>query len=479
MDYQQALNFHKAELLRLKSERAPIDLDDVFKPIDWQQSSANKAFFAFLKSERLASPKEVEAARKRDLALRVLGKCPSTCCEFVGSYVKVHKVTVNFAGSVRARDPLTERANNRTIVELARDMRVMSAELGLPIQREAINDAVDAWYQDAREARVDIIRRELDGKGMFDWLELASRCFDCSELSPDFVAAVLQKFMHQVKTKMAGREVGHHLMPVFLGPQGSGKTTFIHKMISPLSELSRDADFKMIADERHISLWKSYVLFIDEMGHADKADMEIVKHVVTAHVLDRRPMRTTDVVSIRQCATFIGASNKTIAELIRDDSGMRRFVGLPYRSDADRDYINNVDWLVAWKSISIDNPDPMDAFRDELAAQQSASRYVSPVEAWLTDLKPASCTAASDEKGQIEPVDLYADYLSHFRCRNDGQRPKTLNGCMQEVGRLIKGRPDAYDIEKKKMKSGNFWCWRSSDAPINPQVAEFLREMAK
>jgi hypothetical protein len=479
MDYQETLNSHKAELLRLKSERAPIDLDDVFSPIDWQPTPANKAFFAFVKSERLASPKEVEAARKRDLARQVLGKCPATCCEFVGAYVKAHKVTVNFAGSVRAHDPRSGRANNRTIVELTRDMRVMSTELGLPIKREAINDAVDAWYQDAREARVDVIRRELDGNAEFDWLELASRCFDCSELSSAFVAAVLQKFMHQVKTKMEGREVGHHLMPVFLGPQGSGKTTFIHKMISPLAELSRDADFKMIADERHISLWKSYVLFIDEMGHADKADMEIVKHVVTAHMLDRRPMRTTDVVSIRQCATFIGASNKTIAELIRDDTGMRRFVGLPYRSDADRDYINHVDWLAAWRSISIDNPDPMDAFRHELAAQQSASRYVSPVEAWLTDLKPASCKTGSKERGQIEQVDLYSDYLSHFHRRNDGQRPKTLNGCMQEVGRLIKAQPDAYEIEKKKLKSGNVWCWRPNDTPVHPQFAILLKEPAK
>lgn len=479
MSYQETLKFHKAELLRLKSDRTPIDLEDVFKPIDWQQTDANKAFFAFLKSERLATPKEVEAARKRDFARGVLGKYPTTCCEFVAAYVETYKVTVNFAGSVRARDPRDGRANNRTIVELTRDMRVMSAELCLPIQREAINDAVDAWYQDAREARVEIIRRDLDGEGVFDWLELATRCFDCSEVSPHFVTAVLQKFIHQVKTKMAGREVGHHLMPVFLGAQGSGKTTFIHKMISPVAELSRDADFKMIADERHISLWKSYVLFIDEMGHADKADMEIVKHVVTAHVLDRRPMRTTDVVSIRQCATFIGASNKTIAELIRDDTGMRRFVGVSYRADADWAYVNNVDWIAAWRSVLIDAPDPMEEFRDELAAQQAATRHISPVEAWLTDLTPITCTTASPQTEQIDAVDLYADYLSHFERRNEGQRPKTLAGCMQEVGRLIKARPNAYSIDKKKTKSGNFWCWRPTTASVHPQLAVLLKEIAK
>lgn len=462
MTYQETLNSHKAELLCLKSERAAIDLDDVFKPIDWQQPTANKAFFAFLKSERLSTSKDIEAARKRDVASRLLGKYPTTCCEYVGAYIHIHEVTVDFTGTIRAVDPARSRSRDLIITELARNIRVMAVELGLPFHRASIDDAVDSWYQDAREARVEVIRQDLEGEGSFDWLDLAQHCFDCADTSPAFIAAVLRKFIHQIKLKLWNRRVGHHLMPVLLGNQGCGKTTFIHALISPIAELSRDADFRMIADDRHISMWRSYALVIDEMAYADKSDIEIVKHVITAHAVDRRPMKTNDVVSIRQCATLIGASNKTLAELIRDETGLRRFIGLAYRADADWAYLNQVDWKAAWRSVSIEDADPMDEFRSELVARQAESRHVSPVEAWLSQLTSTNCTTASAQTAQISTLDLYNDYLTHFHARNDGQRPKTENGCLQEIGRLVAARPHDFRIEKKKTKRGNIWCWRAN-----------------
>ena len=479
MSYEEILNTHKAELRRLKSDRVPIDLDDVFAPIDWEEAATNKPFLAFLISDKIASRKDVESARKRDFACRVLGKYPSTCCEFVGAFLDTHRVTASFGGTIRAVDVPTGLSRDHSLDELKEDMRVMAVELALPVQRESINDACNQWFREARQARIEAIRSTLDGGTDFDWIGLAGACFDCAETSPAFVAAVLRKFVHQTKLKLAGRTVGHHLMPVLTGAQGCGKTSFIESFVSPVSELSRDADFRMLADDRNIALWRSYVLVIDEMAYAERSDIEVVKHVITARALDRRPMRTNDVVTIKQQATLIGASNKSLSELVRDETGLRRFVSLPYRSDADWPYLNAVDWLAAWGSVSIDDPDPMEAFRDELAAQQAANRHVSAVEAWLNDLTPTTCTTASDRNEQIEAVDLYSDYLSHFHARNDGQRPKTLHGVMQEVGRLLKAQPDAFELEKRKAKSGNVWCWRRPTAPVHPRLAILLKEVAR
>lgn len=479
MSYQETLNTHKAELLRLKSERAPIDVDDVFTPLDWEQVAANKPFLAFLISDKIASRKDVEVARGRALAKRTLGVSPRTCCEYVGAYLNAHRVTASFGGTIRAADVRTGSIAELTLDELKEDMRVMAVELALPVQRDSINDACNQWFREARQARIEAVRATLDGGTDFDWIGLAEACFDCTETAPTFIAAVLRKFVHQTKLKLASRTVGHHLMPVLTGVQGCGKTSFIESFVSPVSELSRDADFRMLADDRNIALWRSYVLVIDEMAYAERSDIEVVKHVITARALDRRPMRTNDVVTIKQRATLIGASNKSLSELVRDETGLRRFVSLPYRSDADWSYLNAVDWLAAWRSVSIDDPDPMDAFRTELAAQQAVSRHVSPVEAWLSDLTPTTCTTASSQTEQINAVDLYRDYLSHFHARNDGQRPKTSHSVMQEVGRLVKAHPDAYAIEKKKTKSGNVWCWRRPIAPVHPQLAVLLKEVAR
>ena len=161
-------------------------------------------------------------------------------------------------------------------------------------------------------------------------------------------------------------------------------------------------------------------------------------------------MRTNDVVTIQQRATFIGASNKVIAELIKDETGMRRFAGITYRSDADWEYLNGLDWLSAWQSIAVEDVDPMDEFRAELSALQAFSRHVSPVEAWLTQLSRTTASCAPGNGDHIAPIDLYNDYLSHFHEHNDGQRAKGFHAWEQELGRLLKARPDTHDIEKHR-----------------------------
>lgn len=471
MTYQETLKSHKADLLRLKSERLPIDLEDVFRPVDWSETEINKMFFAWLMQEKLAGRRDIDSARARDNAQAVLGKYPKTCCEYVGAFVDVHQVVVSYTGMITLDDPRNKSRASLIITDIMRDVRVMASELGLPFQRDTINDAVESWYQDARSARVDAIRESIGGGGEFDWVELARRCFDCSEMSAEFVAAILRKFVHQVKLKLADRKVGHHLMPVLLGPQGIGKTEFVKALISPLAELAREATFQMLADERNIMLWRSYVLFIDEMAYADRSDVDVVKHVVSAEKLDRRPMRTNDIVTIWQLATFIGASNKTMAELLRDETGMRRFIGIMYRVDADWVYLNGLDWHAAWRSVSIDEADPMAEFRDQLAAIQSETRHVSPVEAWLTQLSPTTCTHVAKGADPIASKDLYDDYLSHFHGHNDGQRAKGFHAWEQELGRLLKTSNDSIAIEKHKTKASNIWRWRSRLMVVDGRLA--------
>lgn len=457
MSYSEIIINHKAELLRLKAEGEALDAELIFAPVDWTEAEATKAFCAWVLKQKLASRSEIKAQRARSQVIKVLGQCPATPCQYAAAFADLCGAAVTYDGQISVLDDRGARSH-KIITAYQTEARVFAAEYGLPFSRESINDAVEVWHETSRLVRLDVIREKLTPSAAFDWVELGRRAFDCSEMSAELVAAILQKFVHQTKRKLAGLLVGNHLMPVILGKQGCGKSWFMHWLTNPLAEFRRDTDFKAIGDERNIGLWASYVLIVDEMAYADRSDMETVKHVITADVLDRRPMRRNDAVRVRQSATLIGASNKSIGELIRDETGSRRFAGIHFREDADRDYLNSLNALDAWRSVSTDGPDPMDGFRAELLQLQAHEQYVSPVEEWLKSLTARQRPDLFPDGAAITSVSLYQHFLEHFRARNDGMRPKTMSAWQQEVGRLLKA--GVYAIEKHRTSAGMQWRWR-------------------
>jgi phage/plasmid-associated DNA primase len=207
-------------------------------------------------------------------------------------------------------------------------------------------------------------------------------------------------------------------------------------------------------------LWSAYVIVVDEMAYADKSDIETVKHVITADVLDRRPMRKNESVRVPQCATLIGASNKTIGELIRDETGSRRFVGLHFREDADWEYLNSLPALDAWKSVAADGPDPLDDHRTAFAELQAREQYMSPVEDWLRSLHSRR-EDILPSTNPIPPQILYEAFVSHFQARNAGMRPKSMSAWEQEVGRLLKGGRQ-YAVQKVRTSAGVEWRWSTT-----------------
>jgi hypothetical protein len=157
------------------------------------------------------------------------------------------------------------------------ELRVTNDDLRLGFSREAIADALTHWHETAKKTRLhDLFLMVGAGTppprfvrdAQVHWDNLANKIFDTSHDAPEFIIAVHQKFMWQIKRKVLGLPVTNHLMPVILGPQGKGKSTFVSKLVEPLKELTLEVDFKMIEDERNVEMWSSYILFLDEMGYA-------------------------------------------------------------------------------------------------------------------------------------------------------------------------------------------------------------------
>ena len=62
---------------------------------------------------------------------------------------------------------------------------------------------------------------------------------------------VMAHWIWQVKRKIINKPVRHHLMPVFSGPQGSGKSTALNILTSPLRDYRLDWNLQALGDDRN------------------------------------------------------------------------------------------------------------------------------------------------------------------------------------------------------------------------------------
>ena len=410
-DYQSRLNQIITELRIKQAKGVPIVPSEIFGMIIVDAN--NKALRDYFSAEGIMSKFAFDrqvARMKNDQRIReAIGFVPRTGLELVSEYAKQRKITVCLNGTLRSDLPVlvegqeitaADRARDRdidfyarmhqdehpNIEDFSRQLRILRNDNGLGFVDTQIANSVAEWREKARAER----KRELMLEVRYDrtkvrkaapeWEKLEGAAFNVNK--PGFAVAMLKKYIWQVKRKMLGLPVTNHLMVVITGKQGGGKSTFVNLLNGPIEDGVETTNFTAIADEKIIDIWGNFVLFFDEMSGANKADMTVIKNLITARSVPRRPMRTNHVVDVRQCATFIGCSNNTLCELIRDDTGIRRFVELDFKRIADCDVVNSINWLSLWQSVDEIGADPTDPFIDDLLAQQASNRDRSSVEIW-------------------------------------------------------------------------------------------------
>ncbi|GAA5666962.1 hypothetical protein Brsp07_05485 [Brucella sp. NBRC 14130] len=288
----------------------------------------------FLINGQFCSKSEWDAAVKVAHIKRELGFYPKTVIEFVDAYIKRENISVDYQKRMKAKrlptyegqvissdarmdvaiDTVARIQENIEIRTdtLQRDLRLTVSKLKLKFTTQEIDDATSKWFEQAVADRVQEVMLDIaytgtpNAKDKVDAWDAVCSQFDLADHNAEFVKAILAKFIWQVKRKIIGLPISNHLMPVILGPQGVGKSTFVTEfLLKPLSELVGSTDFKMIEDNRNTEQWRNYVLFLDEMGYAGKADIDNVKNKITASSVTGRPMRSNDNVQYAQKATFV------------------------------------------------------------------------------------------------------------------------------------------------------------------------------
>ena len=229
------------------------------------------------------------------------------------------------------------------------------------------------------------------------WNRLCGAIFACD---PILAAAVLRHTVWQVKRKMLGHEVEHHLMPIITSQlQGSGKTQFTKRLVSPLEELvAGPVLLSDLADARSADIFRFPVVLVDDMEAIDNVKVPVLKSMLTARHLRRRRLGSSDSVAFEQLTTPIGTANHGVERLIADPTGHRRFAVLPFRngevsSGGDPhvwEVVNDTDYVLLWRSVDVFGPAPIIPHLETLFQHQAVGQSPDPLREWLHGLDVTS-----------------------------------------------------------------------------------------
>lgn len=368
-----------------------------------------------------------------------LPKSPES--NFIESFLSKHQILVRFDGSLFREGHSPSAHNTRDLSELiARkvlnpqtllDQLVQEARAtGLPLKkpdlacalRLVIDELVRSRKTELALALFVPLSDEETAMATDHWNKVGS-LFDVeSSLS----IAVLQHFVWSVKRKISKNPVADHCMPIIYGRvQGSGKTTFVGRLLAPLQELATDAALLSdLADKRSGDIFRFPVVWLDDMEPIARNKVAVLKSLITAPAVRRRQLMTSMSVRVENEFTPIGTSNVPIHELVPDSTGHRRFAMMPLRTrDGAADpliwqTVNEIDFSLLWRSVGAlpgdsigSNPDsPIKPFRIALRQHQQEAGSSALIK-WLRgiDLDSEHLMNATSAKG-VASTALRLDY---------------------------------------------------------------------
>ena len=284
--------------------------------------------------------------------------------------------------------------NRKEIFEyLVRD----AVKLGLVYKDKEIDHALTYWIK----VQKGLLIGKITSKVRFDRTIDAAIEWDLfinsiTDVNTEHAKVVLQHFIWQVKRKMFGLPVKYHMMPILYGvKQGSGKSTTAKNFVDPIKEFVSWTDFSSISDNRDHSIWQNSVLVFDEMGNSTTSNLEIIKQRLTSDTFTSRVMNTNGNSTIINKTTSLGTTNKDLTRMIFDESGMRRFYQIDFKSNAVWDVLANIDYAKLWKSVDENSETPLLQYIDvfqEIQEIQSEKRFITLIESFLLDRKYKTTT---------------------------------------------------------------------------------------
>lgn len=219
--------------------------------------------------------------------------------------------------------------------------------------------------------------------------------------------AAYKHFIWQVKRKLFELPVSYHMMLNIMGPQGVGKTESTRRLLAPLQELVTERPLSELADERNAYLLGLVgVVLIEELAGASRTDIDHLKGLMSKDKVQARVLGHNRHINTFQNATLVSTSNQSIAEMVMDSTGMRRFYELKFRTDKNWEALNKLNPIDVWRSVDHLRDPYIIPHLEHIAQKQNTYIRQSILQAFLE---------TNNYELTNEPGVPYADFWEHVR----------------------------------------------------------------
>jgi len=220
---------------------------------------------------------------------------------------------------------------------------------------QALKAGVDSWDKDlARyidsnlipryEPMADFMRHLPVWNGKHDYVGELARRVKTQNLywEEDF-----HKWMLSMVAQWLGkdRQHGNAIVPLLIGPQGSGKTTFCSRLLPGYLQTYFNDRISMKNDNDIFLAMSGYALInIDEFDAMSKSQQPLLKYLISKHDVKFRPPYGKTMQERQRFASFIATTNNL--RPLTDPTGSRRFICV-YADEIDNSGVINYNQLYA------------------------------------------------------------------------------------------------------------------------------------
>lgn len=395
---------------------------------------------------------------------------------------------LHWRGSLPANPTYEERVAHRDLKLRDIEWAIRVEARGQDIPFGALKDIIYGWVRRQREERRAVIARRIylpagqkaDPEPGFNALVAMARVRFPAEI-PEFVAAVFEEIIWQIKRKMARLPVKHpYLFSIYSAAQDTGKSTLCADLSSPLEDLRRkNVKVKMLTEGKNHQIWDYPTLILDEMDQTSPASIAVLKNIVTNEELNFRPNYTNANETVDNEVTFYGSANHRIIAMFGDPTGMRRYVELLHAERAIRNWPEAIAvtealrpmWADIWRNIDPERDSPIkergfDKHLTQRQKEMTPAGRLSPFQEWVSRFDPEDPRYLKliDASDYIKSSDLFNEFYLPWAKRCGLFPLPSLVSFGREMKSAFREDPTGFVFVPKEKASGTFYAYRSSGA---------------